>query len=107
MQGTLWVLAILARRSSKSQVKELGRYGRDLVFIVDACLTAASKTCLYRGSRLLISFSVLPKLSNLAVYFGLVQEPCRGEKHLAHSTGKSWVHQTVPGCLHSLLDEKW
>lgn len=41
MQGTLRVLALLAHRSSKSKVKELGGYGRDVFFIVDACVTAA------------------------------------------------------------------
>ena len=93
MQGTPWVLAILAHRLSKSKVKEPGGYERDLLFIVDACLTAASKMCLYCWNRLLISFFVVPKLSNLAVYYGLVQEPCGGGKHLAHSAGNSWAHQ--------------
>lgn len=110
MQETSWVLAVLAHQSSKSKVKELGGYERDLFFIVDACLTATSKMCLYRGSMLLISFFVLPKLRNLlASCYGLVQELCRGEQHLAHSAGKSWAHQgwMVPGCLQSVLDVKW
>ena len=82
MQGASWVLALLARRLSKSKVRELGGCRREL------CFTAASKMCLYCGSRVLVLFFVLSKLSNLAAYYGLAQAPWGG----APGAGQSWAH---------------